>query len=353
MNIRVPGKVILICLCVIVIFLANSVFASASVDKVNFELSKVKSSERTSLLACDPEYRPSLLSPADRSENLNQPITFRWTEATDALEYQVKFIDDDGSMYPGSWGPILPPGTTSYTTSLLDPGEKYLWVVIACYYSESQGHVRCHESCNGSDNWRFSVSTSSSSGGGSGSTGGSGSSSSPTSTPIPTPYPTAVPIVASTPELDGSIKHIVRGGQYLSGIASAYEVPLETLYELNNFDQNTILYIGDSIIIKKADPTSTPIPPTSTPIPPSPTPTMIPPTNTSVPDQIIVATNTEEIAFASNPNEEKDVTISDVPEEVTKDTKLNRANLQIILYGLIGSLAILITVTIIYNKFYL
>lgn len=95
----------------------------------------------------------------------------------------------------------------------------------------------------------------------------------------PTAAPTAVPIAVSTPNSDGSVIHIVQQGQYLSTIAAAYDVSLETIYSLNGLNQYSVLYVGDAILIVPSDETQpvatkTPIPnetqvidPTSTPSP--------------------------------------------------------------------------------------
>jgi len=96
----------------------------------------------------------------------------------------------------------------------------------------------------------------------------------------PTPYPTAVPIVTATPNPDGSVIHIVQQGQYLSSIAIAYGVSLETLYDLNGLNQYSILYVGDQIIVVPTDnpeptPTNTLLPETTEEITPTQTATAV------------------------------------------------------------------------------
>jgi LysM repeat protein len=120
----------------------------------------------------------------------------------------------------------------------------------------------------------------------------------PTAAPTsePTPYPTSVPVVTATPNPDGSVIHIVQPGQYLSMIATAYGVSLESLYELNGLNQYSILYVGDQIIVIQADsPQPTPSP-TNT-FTPEPT-DEITPTNTLVPEPTdeIAPTNTAPVS---------------------------------------------------------
>jgi hypothetical protein len=88
-------------------------------------------------------------------------------------------------------------------------------------------------------------------------------------TNTPPPGPTVVPILVSTPLLDGTVKHIIAGGQSLWSLSDAYGVPFEELLELNNLDPDVILNPGDEVIISPSyTPTSTPIgEPSSTPPP--------------------------------------------------------------------------------------
>ena len=98
-----------------------------------------------------------------------------------------------------------------------------------------------------------------------------------------TPYPTptavlpVVPIVKATPNPDGSIIHIVRYGQTLSGIAYVYQVPLSDLLQYNNLTLDSTLYIGQHIIVRPPQVTTTPtVSPTPTATA-TPTPTITPP----------------------------------------------------------------------------
>lgn len=87
----------------------------------------------------------------------------------------------------------------------------------------------------------------------------------------PTVYtgPTGVPIVVSTPHSDGTVKHIVGGGQSLWAIVEAYDVPIEILLEINDLEPDVLLNVGDELIISPPHtPTSTPIgEPSNTPPP--------------------------------------------------------------------------------------
>ena len=114
--------------------------------------------------------------------------------------------------------------------------------------------------------------------------------SDPNATPPPggeiPPGPTAVaydPFIVSTPREDGAIIHVVGYGQTLIGIANTYGVPLEDIYRYNNYDENTVIYPNEWVIIRPADEpaiTATPENPAPTPSPagtePSPRPTRTP-----------------------------------------------------------------------------
>jgi LysM repeat protein len=72
--------------------------------------------------------------------------------------------------------------------------------------------------------------------------------------------PTAVPVVVSTPYPDGTVKHIIAGGQTLWTIAAVYDIPLEVLRDLNDLEPDAILSLGDEVIIHPSyTPTNTPI----------------------------------------------------------------------------------------------
>jgi LysM repeat protein len=89
------------------------------------------------------------------------------------------------------------------------------------------------------------------------------------STPSGSVFPTAVPVVVSTPMADGTVKHIIAGGQTLWTIAAVYNIPLEELRELNGLEPDAILNLGDEVIIRPSyTPTNTPIGQPSATLPP-------------------------------------------------------------------------------------
>jgi uncharacterized protein YkwD/LysM repeat protein len=111
----------------------------------------------------------------------------------------------------------------------------------------------------------------------------------------------AMPVIANTPQADGSIVHEVTPGQSLWTIAAVYKLTLDQLYQLNNLLPNQFIYPGDKLMIRVAD-TPTPTmtatrkpPPTAHPtltptIGPSPSPTASP-TPTPKPTSFIPALN--------------------------------------------------------------
>jgi len=106
------------------------------------------------------------------------------------------------------------------------------------------------------------------------------------STPSTSLVPTAVPVVVSTPLPDGTVKHIIAGGQTLWTISAVYDIPLEILRELNELEPDAILNLGDEVIIEPSyTPTNTPIgePSPTLPLRFSHTPSLSAPQGTSVP----------------------------------------------------------------------
>jgi uncharacterized protein YkwD len=61
-----------------------------------------------------------------------------------------------------------------------------------------------------------------------------------------------IPVVAQEPQEDGSIVHTVRTGQSLWNIAAVYDVPIETILELNNMTENSVLQVGQDILVVPA-----------------------------------------------------------------------------------------------------
>lgn len=90
-----------------------------------------------------------------------------------------------------------------------------------------------------------------------------------TGTPSSSLEPSAVPVVVSTPLSDGTVKHIIAGGQSLWTIAAVYNITLEELRELNDLEPDAIMNLGDEIIIHPSyTPTNTPIGQASPTLPP-------------------------------------------------------------------------------------
>jgi len=112
--------------------------------------------------------------------------------------------------------------------------------------------------------------------------------------PTFTPGPTSTPAPTRTPRPDGAVIHVVRPGDTLYGISLEYDVSLEELLRLNNLTRESILSIGQEIVVKVGAGTIVPPAVTSTrpgatltpTLPatitlPTPTPTPIPPTATA------------------------------------------------------------------------
>ncbi len=105
------------------------------------------------------------------------------------------------------------------------------------------------------------------------------------STPSTSQEPTAVPVVVSTPLSDGTIRHIIAGGQSLWTIAAVYNITLEELREMNDLEPDAIMNLGDEILIHPSyTPTNTPIGQASPTLPPrySHTPSPVGPRGTAI-----------------------------------------------------------------------
>jgi len=111
-------------------------------------------------------------------------------------------------------------------------------------------------------------------------TSSGGGTSSTSTTPLPTvpkktTTPQVVPVLVSTPEADGSIRHVVQAGQAVWSIAITYGTTVEQLQALNDLSPNVVIYTGETLLIRPANTptpsptfTITPRPPTRTPVPP-------------------------------------------------------------------------------------
>jgi hypothetical protein len=102
--------------------------------------------------------------------------------------------------------------------------------------------------------------------------GGSGSQGSQSGggTAAELPAEPEIPQMATqAPRADGSIVHIVEEGQAIWNIAAAYKIDVLSLQTMNGLNDNSIIHIGNEILVR---PASTPTPPPPTPRPPTLTP---------------------------------------------------------------------------------
>ncbi len=131
-----------------------------------------------------------------------------------------------------------------------------------------------------------------------------------------TPAPTAtavlpvVPIVQATPNPDGSIIHIVRYGQTLSGIAYVYQVPLADLLRYNNMTLDTTLYPGQKIIVRPPLITATPTATATATATDTPTPT---PTATATPTPTVTPFTASTLTAAAPPTATATATATAAP----------------------------------------
>jgi len=86
--------------------------------------------------------------------------------------------------------------------------------------------------------------------------------------------PRVAPVSVAPPNEDGSVYHEVEIGQALWSIAVAYEVTVDQLLALNNLSANTVIYEGQSLLVRaphtptpSPEATQTPLLPTRTPVP--------------------------------------------------------------------------------------
>ena len=86
----------------------------------------------------------------------------------------------------------------------------------------------------------------------------SGPSPTPTETPLPTNSPT--PASSPTPLADGSIMYEVVQGDTFLGIADRFGINVSTIYELNNLTPDTVLSIGQRLLIGYGDQGTDPSP---------------------------------------------------------------------------------------------
>ncbi|NMB62358.1 MAG: LysM peptidoglycan-binding domain-containing protein, partial [Chloroflexi bacterium] len=94
-----------------------------------------------------------------------------------------------------------------------------------------------------------------------------------------------IPVVTSTPQSDGSVKHIVQSGQSLWSIAIEYGTKIDSIKQLNNLTSDSI-YNGQELLIYPAGSMPTP----------QPTPTT---TSTPVATRTLTPTSTATLATAT------------------------------------------------------
>ena len=138
------------------------------------------------------------------------------------------------------------------------------------------------------------------------------------------PPPTATP----------KVYHTINSGETAWGIAQTYGLTVEDLLSYNNLTSNSILSIGDTLLIVPPTPTLT-VTPELSPTP-SPTPTLIP-TNTPSPESPITMMKT------NFPENRPTATIIPNIEEGKDSTPLPSTAIILIGFGLIGAGAIAIT----------
>jgi LysM repeat protein len=88
----------------------------------------------------------------------------------------------------------------------------------------------------------------------------------PTTAAQPQPQATTPPQPAAQPDATGAVVHTIVAGDTLFGLSLQYDVPLDTIYTLNGLNAQSILSIGQKVIIK-GGPGSTAAQPTAAPQP--------------------------------------------------------------------------------------
>ncbi len=73
------------------------------------------------------------------------------------------------------------------------------------------------------------------------------------------------PVETAAPNPDGSVVHVVQYGQSMWAIAVAYETTIQSLYDLNQLDDQTVIWPGDELVVHPPDPATPTVEPSSTP----------------------------------------------------------------------------------------
>ncbi|MCS6907847.1 MAG: CAP domain-containing protein [Anaerolineales bacterium] len=156
-------------------------------------------------------------------------------------------------------------------------------------------------------------------------------------TKAPTAIP-VVPIVTSTPNPDGSVVHVVQPGQALWNIAAVYKVPLADLLSLNGLTENSLIYPGDKILIRKAEATPTPEPTAS----PTPTATlMTPPDRPTLTSSVPIEVLRSPTALPALPDQKPEALFTQLPPSSASSKRIDFFPLLIIGLFVLGSALIL------------
>jgi len=135
------------------------------------------------------------------------------------------------------------------------------------------------------------------------------------------------PVQTASPATDGSLTHIVQAGQSLYMISEQYGVSAERLMELNNLNKDSILYVGQQILIRPASTPGAEI-------------TMSPPTQTAP----LPATQTVQPVRASIESPTAELDLEDTEEQGTNLTLL------LAFFALFGIGLVLVVVSLSGNK---
>jgi LysM repeat protein len=90
--------------------------------------------------------------------------------------------------------------------------------------------------------------------------------STPTTAPVTnTPAATGTSVATRTPRPDGAVVHVVQSGDTLYAISLQYNVPLDNIYTLNNLTRESILSVGQEIVVQVGQGTAVAPSPTNAP----------------------------------------------------------------------------------------
>ncbi|HWQ46241.1 MAG TPA: LysM peptidoglycan-binding domain-containing protein [Longilinea sp.] len=87
-------------------------------------------------------------------------------------------------------------------------------------------------------------------------------------------------VYTSTPQPDGSIIHVVQPGQTFWSIAIAYDTHIIDIQNMNQLPTDSVLWVGQSLVVRGTNTPGAEFTPTETPIPPTRTATLNLPTRT-------------------------------------------------------------------------